>query len=128
MQPNQIYKCNICGNVVELVNVGGGQLVCCGQPMQILEPKSADEGTEKHLPVVTNQPGKIIVKIGDIPHPMERSHYIVFVEVLEKSGKIYRKYLNPSDLPQAEFNIKDSSQIESVRQYCNIHGLWSVSF
>lgn len=128
MQPNQIYKCNICGNVVELVNVGGGQLVCCGQSMQALEPKSSDEGTEKHLPVVTNQPGKIIVKIGDIPHPMEPSHYIVFVEVLEKSGKIYRKYLNPSDLPQAEFNIKDSSQIESVRQYCNIHGLWSVSF
>jgi len=121
---NQIYKCHICGNVVELVNVGGGQLVCCGQPMQVLEPKSIEEGTEKHMPVVTNDNGKVTVKIGSIPHPMEASHYITFVKLIEKSGKICRKYLNPTDLPQVEFSISPDSQIDSVRIYCNIHGLW----
>ena len=127
MQLNQIYKCNVCGNVVEVVHVGGGQLVCCGQPMQALDPKSQEEGQEKHLPVVVNQTDKIVIKVGDIPHPMEVSHYIVFIEIVEKSGKICRKYLKPGDLPQVEYDIKDISQIVCVRQYCNIHGLWQVS-
>ena len=124
MELNQIYKCSVCGNTVELVFVGGGQLVCCSQPMQALNPKSTEEGTEKHLPVVTNNNGKVTVKIGSTPHPMEASHYITFVELIEKSGKICRKYLNPTDLPQVEFSISPDSQISSVRIYCNIHGLW----
>ena len=124
MELNQIYKCNVCGNTVELVFVGGGQLVCCSQPMHSLTPQTTEQGTEKHLPVVTNHNGKITVKIGSIPHPMETSHYITFVELIEKSGKICRKYLNPTDLPQVEFSILPDSQIDSVRIYCNIHGLW----
>ncbi len=124
MQLNQLYKCNVCGNVVELTHIGGGQLVCCGQPMQLLEPKSLEEGTEKHLPVLEPTANKLVVKIGSVPHPMEESHYIVFVEVLEKSGKICRKYLKPNNLPQVEFDITDSNQVDLVRSYCNIHGLW----
>ena len=124
MQINQLYKCNVCGNVVELAHIGVGQLVCCGQPMQLLEPKSTEEGIEKHLPVLDHQLNKLIVKIGSVPHPMDEAHYITFVELIEKSGKICRKYLKPGDLPQVEFDIKDSDQIDSVRQYCNIHGLW----
>jgi superoxide reductase len=117
----QVYKCLICGNVVELLHAGAGQLVCCGQPMQLLNELENDKGKEKHVPVVEKTENGIRVKVGSIPHPMEKNHYIEWIEVIS-NGTVYRKFLNPGDQPEATFDIKDKDII--ARSYCNIHGLW----
>lgn len=126
---NQIYKCNICGNVVEVLTVGGGELVCCGQLMELLEEKTKDEGKEKHVPVIEVLPAKVCqgkdgfrVKVGEIPHPMEENHFIEWIEIQAKDGKIGKKFLKPGDKPEAEFYTR--MEILEVRIYCNVHGLW----
>ncbi len=121
IQRGQVYKCNICGNIVTVLTVGGGQLVCCGQPMVLLTEKSQDVGKEKHLPVIEKNNEKIKIKIGEIPHPMEEAHYIEWVEVITENGS-FRKFLTPKSLPEADFEIKE--KVLSVRIFCNIHGLW----
>jgi len=120
---NQVYKCEICGNIVQVTHVGGGQLVCCNQPMVLQDIKTTDEGLEKHVPVVEKTEKGIKVKIGSVPHPMEEDHYIEWIEVIA-DGRICRKYLKPGDSPEAEFCIS-AEQIE-VREYCNLHGLWKA--
>ncbi|HBO17187.1 MAG: Desulfoferrodoxin [Candidatus Moranbacteria bacterium GW2011_GWE2_35_2-] len=122
-EKNQIFRCNICGNIVETVNVGGAELVCCGQPMEFLVAKTEDQGMEKHIPVVEKIENGILVKIGEMAHPMQQQHYIQWIEILLKNGESCRKYLNHGDAPEAIFKI-DESQIEGVREYCNVHGLW----
>lgn len=117
----QIYKCNICGNIVEVLHSGGGELVCCGQPMELLEERTEDEGFEKHVPVVEESEGKVLVKVGSVSHPMEESHYIEWIEIIA-DGRVYRIFLKPGDKPEVEFEIK-TEKIET-RSYCNIHGLW----
>jgi superoxide reductase len=117
----QIYKCNVCGNIVEVLHVGGGQLVCCGQPMELLKEKTEDVGKEKHVPVIEETETGVIVKVGSVPHPMEGNHYIEWIEVID-DGRSYRKFLKPGDKPEAEFGIK-GGKIEA-REYCNLHGLW----
>ena len=117
----QIYRCNICGNIVEVLHTGVGQLVCCGQPMELLTEKTTDVGLEKHVPVIEKLPGKIKVKVGSVPHPMEEKHYIEWIETIADS-RVYRKFLKPGDKPEAEFEIT-AKKLE-VREYCNIHGLW----
>jgi superoxide reductase len=124
VEVNQVYKCEICGNIVEVLHVGGGQLVCCGQNMNLLEAKTSDEGQEKHVPVIEKSRNKITVKVGEIPHPMEDSHYIEWIEIIA-DGKVYRKNLRPGMDPVAEFEIK-ANKIEA-REYCNVHGLWKSS-
>lgn len=120
-QINQIYHCTICGNIVEVTHTGQGELVCCGQPMELLVSKNQDEGVEKHLPVIEKTEKGISIKIGSIPHPMEEGHYIEFIELIA-DGKICRKFLKPGDQPVATFEIKaDNIQ---TRAYCNVHGLW----
>jgi len=121
---NQIYKCNVCGNIIEVLHVGGGQLVCCGQPMELLEGKTEDVGREKHVPVIERTKKGVKVKVGSVPHPMEKEHYIEWIEIIA-DGRVYRKFLNPGDKPEAEFEIK-TEKIEA-REYCNIHGLWKVN-
>jgi len=118
---SQVFKCNICGNIVEVLHVGGGTLVCCGQPMELLEEKFEDVGKEKHVPVIEKIEKGVRVKIGLIPHPMEEKHYIEWIEIIA-DGRVYRKFLNPGDKPEAEFEIM-AEKIEA-REYCNIHGLW----
>lgn len=118
---NEIYKCNICGNIVEAVHAGGGELICCGQPMEILEEKAKDEGMEKHVPVIEKTNSGVIIKIGTVPHPMEETHYIEWIEIIA-DGISYKKFLKPGDAPEAEFSIK-AEKIEA-REYCNVHGLW----
>ncbi|MCK9378625.1 MAG: desulfoferrodoxin [Candidatus Moranbacteria bacterium] len=120
---NQIYKCNVCGNIVEVVNVGGGELVCCNQPMELLEAKTQDQGMEKHVPVIEVNGEGVVVKVGEVAHPMEETHYIQWIEVITKDGKSCRKYLRSGNAPEAEFAI-NKEEIEEVREYCNIHGLW----
>ena len=117
----EIYKCNICGNIIEVLNVGGGELVCCGQPMELLTEKTDDNGKEKHVPVVEKTETGVRVKVGSIPHPMEENHYIEWIEVIA-DGVVHRKFLNPGDKPEVEFNVM-AERIEA-REYCNIHGLW----
>lgn len=118
---NQVYKCSICGNIVEVLHAGGGELVCCGKPMELLSFKTQDIGFEKHLPVVEMIEGKVIVKVGSIPHPMEEAHFIEWIEVVT-NDKVYRKFLKPGDEPSATFELTADSL--TVRCFCNIHGLW----
>ena len=118
----EIYKCNICGNIVEVLHEGIGELVCCGEPMELLKEKTKDMGLEKHVPVIERKPGKVLVKVGSVPHPMEEKHHIEWIEVLA-DGKAYRAFLKPGDTPQAEFEI--TAKTISAREYCNIHGLWT---
>ncbi len=113
---NQIYKCSTCGNIVEIVTGGGGELVCCGAPMELQSEKSGEEGMEKHKPVIEES----MVLVGSAPHPMEAEHHIEWIEVLE-GDDVCRKVLSVDDKPQAEFCNKD---IKVARAYCNIHGLW----
>ncbi|MDD5326816.1 MAG: desulfoferrodoxin [Phycisphaerae bacterium] len=117
----EIYKCNICGNIVEVLHGGAGELVCCGQPMENLAEKTADQGNEKHVPVIQEVDGGIKVKIGSVAHPMEEKHYIEWIELLA-DGKAYRQFLKPGDAPEAVFNIK-AKKIDA-REHCNVHGLW----
>ena len=128
-QLKQIYKCNVCGNITEVLHSGAGQLVCCGQPMELLEVKNKDEGLEKHLPVIEEMPPNVCrdkdgfkVKVGETEHPMEESHYIEWIEINTADGKSGKKFLKPGDKPEAEFYTR--VEIISVRAYCNIHGLW----
>ena len=116
----EIYKCNICKQVVEVINEGAGQLVCCGEPMELQKEKSVDEGQEKHVPVLEQSGEGTVVKVGSVPHPMEDSHYITMIE-LESQGRVMRKFLNPGEKPEAEFPVKGKA---TAREYCNIHGLW----
>lgn len=120
----QIWHCPLCGNVVEAVFAGEGELVCCGQPMKHLEGNTVDAAKEKHVPVVTDLGDKIEVNVGSVAHPMEDKHYIAFIEVLTEK-KVYRKELKPGAEPKAKFPVKLEKVIE-VREYCNLHGLWKV--
>ena len=117
----QIYRCNVCGNIVEVLHAGVGQLVCCGQPMGLLSEKTEDVGREKHVPVVEKTGKGVKVKVGSIPHPMEEQHYIEWIEVIA-GGRVYRKFLNPGEKPEAEFEIVAEDVV--AREYCNLHGLW----
>ena len=117
----QVYKCNVCGNIVEVLHAGVGQLVCCGQPMELQKEKTEDEGQEKHVPVVEKTETGIKVKVGSVPHPMEEKHHIEWVEIIA-DGKVYKQFLKPGDKPEAEFKI-EAEKIEA-REYCNVHGLW----
>jgi superoxide reductase len=117
----QVYKCEICGNIVEVLHEGIGELVCCNQPMKLMAPKTADEGKEKHVPVIEKTDKGVKVKVGSVPHPMEQKHYIEWVAVHADNG-IYRKFLGPDQKPEAEFEVK--GEITLAREYCNIHGLW----
>ncbi|ODS42100.1 MAG: desulfoferrodoxin [Candidatus Altiarchaeales archaeon IMC4] len=120
-ETNQIYRCNICGNIVEVLHTGAGQRVCCGQPMELLAEKSKDVGQEKHVPVIEKTKAGIKVKVGSVAHPMEEKHYIEFVDVLA-DGRVLRKFLSPGDKPEAEFEVKPGKV--AAREYCSVHGLW----
>lgn len=117
----QDYKCEICGNIVEVLHSSKGQLVCCNQPMKLMEEKTEDVGKEKHVPVIEKTKTGIKVRVGSIPHPMEEKHYIEWIEIITDCGSL-RRFLKPGDKPEAEFEMKDGKA--KIREYCNIHGLW----
>ena len=120
----QVYRCNVCGNITEVLHTGGGELVCCGQPMELLPEKTTDAGLEKHVPVIETTDSGIKVKVGNIPHPMEEKHYIEWIEVIT-DGDGCRKFLKPGDKPEAKFEIRP--QKVAAREYCSLHGLWKSS-
>ncbi len=123
MKLNNLYKCSVCGNVVEIAHVGGGELVCCSKPMQLMVANTQEASTEKHIPVIEKTEKGYLVKVGSVAHPMEEKHYIEFIEVFSQDGKIGRKYLKPGDKPEAEF-LSTGVEIVKARIYCNLHGLW----
>ncbi len=120
-QKLQIYKCAVCGNIVEVVYGSTGELVCCGQPMELLDEKTADAATEKHVPVIQKIDSGYKVTVGSTLHPMEEKHYIEWIELLA-GDKTYRQFLNPGDAPEAVFNI-EATEV-TAREHCNVHGLW----
>ncbi|MCK4251516.1 desulfoferrodoxin [candidate division WOR-3 bacterium] len=117
----QIYKCEICGNIVEVLHQGVGELVCCNQPMKLMQENTVDAAKEKHVPVIEKTTDGILVKIGSIPHPMEEKHYIEWIELIT-DGQAYREFLKPGAKPEAIFKI--DAQNLTAREYCNLHGLW----
>jgi len=118
----EIYKCNICGNIVEILHAGVGQLVCCNEDMELMKEKTEDSSMEKHVPYIEKTENGILVKVGqNQDHPMVDEHFIEWIQIIA-DGTSYRKFLKPGDKPQAEFQIK-SEKIEA-REYCNVHGLW----
>ncbi len=119
----EVYRCNSCGNIVEVLHGGAGELVCCGQPMQLMEANTVDAAEEKHVPVVEPSDTSVTVKIGSEPHPMTEEHYIEWIEV-HVDGKVYRQELKPGDEPQVEFAV--TGENISARAYCNLHGLWQA--
>jgi superoxide reductase len=119
----QIYKCEVCGNIVEVLHEGAGELVCCGQPMKLLVANTVDAAKEKHVPVIEKTADGVTVKVGSAPHPMEEKHYIEWIEIIA-DGKAYRQFLKPGDAPEATFDIQ-ADKIEA-REHCNIHGLWKA--
>ncbi len=120
---NEIYKCEVCGNIIEVLSVGGGELVCCQKPMSHIRENSIDAGKEKHIPIVKIENDKMLVTVGEIKHPMSDEHYIQWIEVI-LGEKIYRKNLKPNENPNTTFEILNHSKEIIVRAYCNIHGLW----
>lgn len=117
----RIYKCEICGNLVEVIHAGAGELVCCGHSMKHYEENTVDASKEKHVPVIEKVEGGFKVKVGSVPHPMEEKHYIEWIEVIA-DGKAYRQFLKPGDAPEAVFMINAATV--TAREYCNLHGLW----
>ena len=117
----QVYKCNVCGNIVEVLDTGEGELVCCDEPMQLQAENTVDAAREKHVPVIEKVDGGVKVKVGSVAHPMETKHWIEWIEVIA-DGKSCRQFLEPGQPPEAVFAIT-GKQI-TAREYCNLHGLW----
>lgn len=123
--PNQyeVYKCIHCGNIVEVLHAGGGDLVCCGEPMKLMKEGTSDGAKEKHVPVIEKTADGFKVKVGSVAHPMEEKHWIEWIELIA-DGVSYKKFLKPGDAPEAEFCIKADKVV--AREYCNLHGHWKA--
>ncbi len=120
-EKKQIYKCEICGNIVEVLHKGAGELVCCNQPMKLQLENTVDASNEKHVPIIEKDEQGVIVKVGSIEHPMDENHFIEWIEISTEKGSS-KKFLKPGELPQAKFPVKADKII--AREYCNLHGLW----
>ncbi len=119
----QVFRCPVCGNIIEVLTVGEGELVCCGKPMELLTENTVDASKEKHIPVVEKTADGFKVKVGAIAHPMEEKHFIMWIELIA-DGKAYREFLKPGQAPEAFFCVK--AEKASAREYCNLHGLWKA--
>jgi len=119
----EIYKCEVCGNIVEVLHGGDGALICCGKPMRLFRENTTDAAKEKHVPVIEKMAGGYKVQVGSVPHPMTAEHWIEWIELLA-DGAAYRKFLEPGDAPEATFAITATNV--TAREYCNLHGLWKA--
>lgn len=120
-EKNTVYKCEVCGNIVEVLHGGIGELVCCNKPMVLQNENTVDAALEKHVPIIEKTENGYKVTVGEVPHPMTEDHYIEFIELIADQV-VYRKELNPGDEPVAEFCVKADNV--TAREYCNLHGLW----
>ena len=119
----EVYKCEVCGIITEIVSDGGGSLVCCGEDMVLQSENTVDAAVEKHVPVIEKGDGFIKVKVGSVAHPMEEEHYIQWIELLA-DGKAYTQFLEPGEAPEAVFNV--TADKVTVREFCNLHGHWKA--
>jgi len=119
----EVYKCGLCGNIVQVVHASGGQLVCCGQPMALLAENTEDAAVEKHVPAVERVAGSYTVQVGSVAHPMADEHYIEWIELIAGDA-VYRRHLSPGDAPQATFETDATAVV--ARAYCNLHGHWKA--
>ena len=120
---NEVYKCDLCGNIVEVLHGGGGELTCCGEAMKLLTENTVDAAKEKHVPVIEKIDGGVKISVGSVAHPMEEKHYIEWIEIIA-DGKAYRQFLEPGQAPEAVFMIEAASI--TAREYCNLHGHWKA--
>ncbi len=121
---NEIYKCEVCGNIVEVLHSGAGELACCGKPMKLMKENTVDASKEKHVPVIEKVANGVKVSVGSVLHPMEEKHYIEWIELIA-DGKSYRQFLKPGMQPVAVFEGISASNL-TAREYCNLHGLWKA--
>ena len=119
----QVYKCELCGNIVEVLHGGAGELVCCGEAMKLLKENTVDAAKEKHVPILERTADGWRVIVGAVAHPMEEKHYIEWIELVA-DGQVHRAHLMPGDKPEAEFKVKAAKAY--AREYCNLHGLWKA--
>ncbi len=117
----QVYKCDLCGNIVEMIHPGASDLVCCGQKMSLLAENTVDAAKEKHVPVIEKIDGGVTVTVGSVAHPMEDKHYIEWIQIIA-DGKAYRQFLKPGQEPKATFMVEATSI--TARELCNLHGVW----
>lgn len=122
-QQHEVFKCNLCGNIIDVLHGGKGELVCCGEPMQLMTENTVDAAKEKHVPVVEKTADGYKVTVGSTLHPMEDKHHIEWIEIIA-DGKSYRQFLKPGQTPSAEFCVQ-ADQV-TAREYCNLHGLWKA--
>lgn len=126
MEKQQIWKCNVCGKILEILNPGAPTQICCGQEMQPMEEQTADWKGEKHVPKITIDGNKVTVDVGismGTPHPMTDEHWIMWIELQCKDDCYKRKFLKPGDEPKTTFVVAETSGL-IAREYCNLHGLW----
>jgi len=121
----EIYKCEACGNIVEVLHGGPGALVCCGSDMRLFFENTVDASKEKHVPVIEKTKTGFKVKIGAVPHPMEEKHFIEWIELVA-DGKSFREFLKPGQAPEASFCVCFEPKEVYAREYCNLHGLWKT--
>jgi superoxide reductase len=119
----EVYKCDLCGNIIEVLHGGAGELVCCGQAMNLQAENTVDAAKEKHVPVLEKTSEGVKVSVGSVAHPMEAKHYIEWIEIIA-DGKSYRQFLNPGETPEATFKV-DAEDV-TAREYCNLHGHWKA--
>ncbi len=124
-EKRQVYKCELCGNIVEVLHGGEGTLVCCGQDMKLMKENTTDAAKEKHVPVIEKTDKGIKVKVGSVAHPMEEKHFIEWIELVA-DGKVFREYLKPGMAPEAVFCLCFTPKTLEAREYCNLHGLWKA--
>lgn len=122
-QKLQVYKCEKCGNIVEVLHAGAGKLVCCGEPMVLQQENTVDASKEKHVPVVEKSADAVTVTVGSAVHPMVEKHYIEWIDIVV-DGKVYREFLTPDQEPKVVFRAVDGDLY--ARAYCNLHGLWKA--
>lgn len=120
----EVYKCPVCGNIVEVLHADAGILVCCGQDMNLLTENTVDAAAEKHVPVIEVAGNTVKVQVGSVAHPMLDEHYIEWIELVA-DGKSYTQFLKPGEAPAATFEVAGATNL-SVREYCNLHGHWSA--
>ena len=118
----EIYKCNVCGNIVEVIHNGPGELVCCKQPMQNMVEGTVDAAKEKHIPEINKKDSAYQIVVGSVEHPMEEKHYIEWIQI-NSGNKSYREFLKAGQTPKAIFDLKEEKI--TAREYCNLHGLWA---
>lgn len=120
-QKMAVYKCEVCGNIVEVLTAGGAEMMCCGQQMVMLTENTTDAAVEKHVPVLAKKDNGWQVSVGSVDHPMTDDHWIEWIEVIA-GDTVYRQFLNPGEKPAAFFPL-DADAV-TARTYCNLHGLW----